>query len=216
MDERPLRDLRALEREDAGLALESGALEALLAVVEHICRRADAIDAFFAGYRECDAEARREVAAVEAELAAQRARQSEAERAVAAAEDDRERELAERALARAADHVAVAERTLSRTRSALSALEHEAETLPRELERLEAEARGVAANASGVREPGGGPRELADWASHARAELFVTRSQLDLRRDRVIREANELATAVLGEPTFGSTVAQALHRVEAR
>ena len=35
-----------------------------------------------------------------------------------------------------------------------------------------------------------------------------------MQRERVIREANELATMLLGEPAYGATVAQALARVE--
>jgi hypothetical protein len=56
-------------------------------------------------------------------------------------------------------------------------------------------------------------RELAEWASRAHAELFVAAGQLDAQRDRVIREANELATMLLGEPTYGATVAQLAQRV---
>ena len=54
---------------------------------------------------------------------------------------------------------------------------------------------------------------LVEWASHAHAELFVASGQLDVERERVIREANELATMLLGEQTFGSTVERALARV---
>ena len=56
--------------------------------------------------------------------------------------------------------------------------------------------------------------DLIEWASSKHAELFVALGQLDTQRERVIREANELATALLGEPTFGSTPAQVLERVE--
>jgi hypothetical protein len=55
---------------------------------------------------------------------------------------------------------------------------------------------------------------LVEWASHAHAELFVAAGQIDVQRERVIREANELATMLLGEPAYGATVAQALARVE--
>ena len=55
---------------------------------------------------------------------------------------------------------------------------------------------------------------LVEWASHAHAELFVAAGQIDVQRERVIREANELASMLLGEPTYGATVAQALARVE--
>ena len=65
------------------------------------------------------------------------------------------------------------------------------------------------------RQPGEGPRALIDWSSHAHAELFVATRQLDAQRERIIREANELATMLLGESTYGSTTAQILARVEA-
>jgi hypothetical protein len=56
-------------------------------------------------------------------------------------------------------------------------------------------------------------RDLVEWSSHAHAELFVAAGQLDAQRERVIREANELATMLLGEPTYGSTVGQLAERV---
>jgi hypothetical protein len=55
---------------------------------------------------------------------------------------------------------------------------------------------------------------LIDWASRAHAELFVAAGQIDVQRERIIREANELASMLLGEPTYLTTVAQALTRVE--
>ena len=57
--------------------------------------------------------------------------------------------------------------------------------------------------------------ELVDWAARAQASLFVAVGQIDTQRDRVIREANELATMLLGEPTYGATPEQARARVEA-
>jgi len=71
----------------------------------------------------------------------------------------------------------------------------------------------VAAQADAVPPAPAGVRELVEWASHAHAELFVAAGQLDAQRDRVIREANELATMLLGEPTYGSSVAQLAQRV---
>jgi len=60
-----------------------------------------------------------------------------------------------------------------------------------------------------------GARALIDWASQRHAELFVEAGQIDAQRERVIREAHELASMLLGEPTYGATVEQALARVEA-
>ena len=56
--------------------------------------------------------------------------------------------------------------------------------------------------------------DLDDWASQAHAALFVAAGQVDVRRERATREANELASSLLGESTHGSTAAQALTLVE--
>ena len=93
-----------------------------------------------------------------------------------------------------------------------AAFEREAAELERELPQLEQRARELSREI-----PGGAPPEdgdLTDWASRARAELFVATSQVDARRERAIREANELASALLGESTHGSTPEQALARVD--
>ena len=60
-----------------------------------------------------------------------------------------------------------------------------------------------------------GPRELAAWASDARAHLFVQAGRLETERERVIREASELGTMLLGEPVYGVTAEQVQQRVEA-
>ena len=60
-----------------------------------------------------------------------------------------------------------------------------------------------------------GPRELVEWSSRVRAHVFVAAGQLDSQRDRVIREASELGSMLLGEPLYGATPAQVRARVEA-
>jgi len=42
----------------------------------------------------------------------------------------------------------------------------------------------------------------------------VFTGHIDSSREQIVREANELASMLLGDPTYGSTVAQALARVE--
>jgi hypothetical protein len=100
--------------------------------------------------------------------------------------------------------VELAERALEQARAERRAFDVEAERLTRELPELESRARAMGATDD----------DTVEWASRKHAELFVALGQLDTQRERVIREANELATAVLGEPTFGSTPAQVLERVE--
>jgi len=106
----------------------------------------------------------------------------------------------------------VAVQTLERAAEEHAAFEREATELAEELPRLERWANELA---EGI--PGGtalDTADLADWASHARAELFVAASQLDARRERAVLEANGIATALLGESTYGSTPDQALAQVE--
>jgi hypothetical protein len=47
---------------------------------------------------------------------------------------------------------------------------------------------------------------LHAWATRVRAALVVVRGQLDVERDRLVREANELGSVVLGEPLAGNSV----------
>ena len=215
MDARALAELHELLRRDEELAAETARLEELGAAVARTRSRAEAIDEFFAGYTVEDSRLRTVVAAAEEELARRHTELTAAERDLAAARDDVERERAESACSRARDHVTVAESSLLRARSAHDELEHAAAELPAELTRLESDAQAVSATTPDLPSPGVGPRALSDWASHAHAELFVALSQLAAQRERLTREANELASMLLGDPTYGSTVAQALRRVEA-
>jgi chromosome segregation ATPase len=207
VDERAVNELRRLAALDASLAESASALRGLDAEVAAIRARAEAIDAFFAAYPETELRHGAELKEAQEELARRRDELSVAQRALAEAREDEARIHAEHAVARAFDHVAVAEAGLARARSAHDQLEHDAAALPRELDELEARARAVA----DVTPLGS---SLVEWASHAHAELFVAAGQLDVQRERVIREANELASMLLGEPTYGTTVAQALAHVE--
>jgi hypothetical protein len=214
VDERALSELRALEVEDRALTERSDAVRRLEAEVAAIRGRAEEIDAFFLDYPDLEDRLRTAAGAAEAELAQRRLEQAEAERALADAHGEEAEAAARRALARAADHVGVAEARGVRVADERAALEREATALPGELRELAARAEVVAQELES-RAPGGAPLELVDWAARARASLFVSAGQLDGQRERVVREANELATMLLGEPTYGATPAQARARVEA-
>ena len=67
---------------------------------------------------------------------------------------------------------------------------------------------------SGRERPGESLTELAEWGRRVQAALFIVRGQLEAERDRLIREANELAGAVLGEQLAGSSVALVRKRLE--
>jgi chromosome segregation ATPase len=208
MDERAVDELRRLADLDAELSARAAALRELDGTVAALRARAEAIDAFFAAYPEEESRRGAELREAEAELARRREELADAERRLAETHDDEARIHAEHAVARAVDHIAVAESRSGRAHAAHDELERSASALPRELDELESRARAV----PGVPALGG---SLTEWASHAHAELFVAAGQIDVQRERVIREGNELATMLLGEPTYGSTLAQALVRVEA-
>jgi chromosome segregation ATPase len=216
MDERALKDLRNLATRDAELERRARRLRELDHGAAEIRHSAEAIDAFFSQYSAEETARREEVASAETELADRRAEVGDAQAELAGARDDLARDLAERALARADDHVGVASARLERARHARDELEHEAHALPRAVPDLEARATAISDEAADVPEPGEGPRALVEWASHAHAELFVATGQIDAQRERLIREANELASALTGEATYGSTAAQALRRAEER
>jgi len=208
VDERAVNELRRLATLDAELAESASTLRELDGTVATIRRRTEAIDAFFADYPEAEAHRAAELKEAQEELPRRRDELAAAQRTLAEAHEDEARIHAEHAVARALDHIAVAEDRLARARSAHDELEREAAALPRELDELEVRARAI---------PGVPPlgSSLIEWASHAHAELFVAAGQIDVQRERVIRESNELASMLLGEPTYGATVAQALARVEA-
>jgi chromosome segregation ATPase len=204
-------ELRALVRLEREEAVESERLHRLDAEVAELRTRFEAIAHFFAVERDEDRRLRLEEDEAHAEVDRREAEIVAAEDELAGAANDTERALAEQRVTRARDHLEVAAHAAERGAENRAAFEQEAAELTAELPRLEQQARGLSRKI-----PGGTPPEnadLTDWASRAHAELFVAASQVDARRERVVREANELASALLGESTHGSTPEQALERV---
>ena len=208
MDERAVNELRQLAALDAELSGHAAAIRRLDDEVGALRARAEAIEAFFAAYAVEELRRRSELTEATGSLKGRLEQLADAGRSLEQAHDDEARLHAEHAVARARDHIAVAESTLARAQVAAAELEREAASLPGELDELTARARAV----PDVRQPAG---SLVAWAAHAHAGLFVAAGQTDAQRERVIREANELASMLLGEPTYGATLAQALARVEA-
>jgi len=207
--------LRQLAASDNELGVQGERLRALADEVESVRARAEAVESFFADYS--DQESRRRAATATArEHAAQR---TEAARRAAAdleaARGEEQRAAAEQTVARADDRVAVAEARVARAEEAERKLEREAAAHQGEVPLLEQAAQRVSRELPDLPPEPKGPRDLLDWASRARATLFVAESGIDTQRERLIREANELGTMLLGEPTYGSTAAQVQARVEA-
>jgi chromosome segregation ATPase len=205
VDRRALSELRDLAGHDAELTAEADELRRRDDDVAAIRVRAEAIDAFFSSYANQQARHGSAIAAARADLAHRLEELAQADAVLARARDEDARIHAQHAVDRAHDHRAVAESTLQRAEGELAELEREAAALPHELAELERRAGGGVAGARG----------LIEWASHTHAELFVAAGQIATSRERLIREADELASMLLGEPTYGATIAQALARVEA-
>jgi chromosome segregation ATPase len=213
VDARAVNDLRELARRDEALASQADRLREADAQVAALRGRAEAIDAFFAGYPEEERRRSAARAAADEDLARRREELRRAEEDLARAGDEESRRRAGSVVARGHDHVVVAEAAFARARASVDELERDAQSLPAELALLEERATSIAAQISELPAAASGARLLVEWASHAHAELFVAARQLDAQRERVIREANELATMILGEPTYGATVAQLAERV---
>ena len=214
MDDRALDDLRSLAARDAELAARAARVRELDLEVAEIRAAAEAVDRFFAVYPEEETSRRDAVPKAEAELARRLDELREADATLEQAREDVARAHAQHAVDRSRDHIAVAEAGLARARAAHDDLERDAAAFPSRVLDLEARAADVAAEVAEVPAPGEGLRALVDWASRAHAELFVAAGQLDAQREPMIREANELASMLIGEPTYGSTAAQALARAE--
>lgn len=216
MDARAVQELHSLARRDAELSAAIRRVQQQEAVVAETRTRSDAIARFFATLPEEESHARGEIEESEDSLARRRDEVTELQRVLDLAQSEDERERTEKAIARGHDRVAAAESRLGRARSALTALEEDAAEFPTELARLEAEASDLRDEDRSLPAVEGGLDALSEWASRAHSVLFLALSQLTTERDRVIREADELASMLLGEETYGSTIAKTLRRVEER
>jgi hypothetical protein len=211
-----VRFARELEQRDAAIAADLAAVRALQADVEEL--RTHALAALTVRERypsEREAlervrdEARHELQAREADLAA-------AESELARARPGDAEAAARRAVTRAADAAASALRRVAR-------LEAEGDALEQQHARAEADEPRLRARAVELAERlRAAPRATAvdqredtvEWTSRARAALFVAAGNLETDRERVVREANELAAAALGDPSAAASVTLIRARIE--
>jgi hypothetical protein len=221
-----LLDLTAdLERRDAVVAAEIDHVARLAAGAREIAARAEAIGALLdsapsehAALDRAEAEALVLRYVAEADLATASAVVAKLEAAGRDGHDVAEarRDLGHAEVA-ARDAVARVER-IACTRATLVKSEHAAKA---DLPTLVAEAQAVAGrlaelsrvSASGRAVPEPSLAGLVEWAARIHAALVVVRGQLELERDRLVREANELGSVVLGEPLAGNSVALVGRRV---
>ena len=214
----PLELAADLERRDAAVAAEIDRVVGLADGAKAIGSRAAATRALLASapaehaaLDRAEAEALDLRRAVDADLAAAAAAVATLEAAGRKGQEvaDAQRDLghaqvaARDAVARV-DRIAYARQTLLRSERAVRA----------DVPNLVAEAEAVAGrlaelsrvSASGRALPGSSEDELVGWAARVHAALLVVRGQLDVKRDRLVREANELGSVVLGEELAGSSV----------
>jgi chromosome segregation ATPase len=225
VDERLVGLARELEARDERLASAIAEVDELQRSTERVRGRAGALADLLARLPAERAAAAAAVDEAAGELEARERTLAEAEADVARLEGSRHEErLAEarRVRVRATDAASAARRKLGRAEEAREALEREAAAAEREAPEVERDARALAERLGRVprishgatAQPDDGLEGTIEWGGRARAALFVVRGSLDLERERVVREANELAASALGEPASALSVAGVRARIE--
>jgi chromosome segregation ATPase len=225
VDERLVDLARELEARDERLAAAIAEVDELQRSTERIRGRAGELAELLARLPAERAAAAGAVEEAARELEARERTLADAEAEVARLEGSRHEErLAEarRVRVRAADAASAARRKLERAEEARGELEREAAAAEREAPEVERDARRLADRLARVPRvshgatdaPEHGLDATIEWGGRARAALFVVRGGLDLERERVVREANELAASALGEPASALSVSVVRARLE--
>ena len=223
----PLTHALELERRDDELAAAVGAVSAISDRVDRVRTRAveiatwlEQLPAERIKLDEAHVEARRQIAdardaAALADAALERIRVGRGPRqeATAAAELEIENSRADVAaadahLARLGERRAALKREETAVTAECSTLEADAANLARELRSMPRLSRQVG------EKPRHGLEALAEWGAAAHAALLVVRSGLETEQERIVREANELGSAALGEPLSATRVAAVRERLE--
>jgi chromosome segregation ATPase len=218
VDERLLGLARELEARDERLAAAISEVDELQRATRRVRERAAGLADRLERLPDEREHAEAAVRDAEAELAERERVLAEAAAGLAKVEGSRDAErvaAARRAKVRAGDAAGTARRKLERAAEAVRELEREAVAAARESPEVEREARALASRLAEVPrlsrpaayEPAPGLAGTIDWGGRARAALFVVRGSLDAERERVVREANELAASALGEPVHATSVA---------
>ena len=215
--------VRELERRDDALGIAIAELEVLEAETEELRARAAAVEELRARLPDERRTLDLRIGESREELERRRAEERDAQAELELAEEkgDRER-LAEarRAVVRAQDAASSAAKRLERAERLFAELEDAAAAAERDAPTLEQRAAIDAGELEKVPRLAAPPRPepglaaVVDWAGRARAALFVTRNATEREREAIVREANELGAATLGEPLFASSVAQLRRRLE--
>ncbi|HEY6055131.1 MAG TPA: hypothetical protein VIU86_14445 [Gaiellaceae bacterium] len=219
-DARHVQFARELEERDERVAAALEALQQLQADVAEVRAHADAVESFRAAYPGERSRLEQAAATAHEELAARAAERAEAESELERARSDEDAAEARRALTRATDAETSAGRKLERTEEERASLERDAVRFEEELPRLEARAAELARRLSEqprvtrIETEPSGLGALIEWTTRARAALFVAVGGLESERERIVREANELGAAVLGDTSVVTSVRLVRERIE--
>ena len=210
-----------LERRDEDVASRLAEVEELQSVVENLRLRAAELLAFQALLPGERAARARGIAAAMDELERARAAVVHAEGELERTRQ-KDRAAAEHVVAAARERERMANDELGRMRNAAAALEHEAEQADAEARELEQHAAATARRLASLprlshdatRPAGPGLGGVEEWGSRARPALLLLRAALAAERDAIVREANELGSAALGESLGATSVRNVRERLE--
>jgi chromosome segregation ATPase len=213
--------VKELERRDADAATRLADVEELQSTVEHLRARAADVLAFEAALPRERAARALTVERAEGALARAQAARAQAEAELERARG-KDRAAAEHAVetARADERTAAAE--LERARNSAAGLEQEAERTAVATGTLEREA-GIASDRlaalprlshDATVAPQPGVAGVEDWGARARPALLLLRAALAAERDAIVREANEVGSAALGESVGATSVQRVRERLE--
>jgi hypothetical protein len=220
MPDRRLAILEDLERSEEEVAAELTEIDELYAACEQVRLAAHDLVDLLARLPE-----EREAAAHELDEAAQALQEAgavfrNAEQELAAAEKSGDQEVlaaAKRFHIRTRDALHLAERRTRTAEDHAAELAAAATAAEEHVKELNARARELA-QVLGRRPrvavetaipPDASPAQVAEWGTQARAALLVARSQIAADRDALVRQANELAANVVGEPVAAMSAAGA-------
>jgi colicin import membrane protein len=210
-----------LERRDADVADRLASVEELERTVDRLRVRAVELLAFRASLPGERAVRARAVGLAQDAVAVAQATLAQAEAELERVRE-KERAAAEHAVAVAREAERSAARELERMRNAAAALEEEAAQAEVEARELEGEAGRTAERLAAVprlshdaaRLPRPGLEGVEEWGARARPALLLLRAALAAERDAIVREANELGSAVLGESLGAASVRRVRERLE--
>lgn len=211
-----------LEQRDETAAALLATLGALDRRVDDVRARAERVAEFRERLPADRAHLETALAGADRELQAAREAITRASEAVERARGEDARATARRHEAHAASDLHTTEGRRDRLAARQQELARDADEAEAEAATLDAAARELASGLESAprvappEPPASGIGGVLEWAARAHAAIFVARSGLETERERVVREANELAASVLGEPLYATSVALVRQRLEER